>query len=155
MSELDDVQTTVAVIDGLRSRIAELELVTRHSTRTLDLPGSPAPKAADLLPGVEHYDGCWQYHFDCAIERIAELEAEAERLTTWAERSEQLAVDEGSKRAKAEAHAADCKRLVTAAEDDIDALRLLNREYRQDRDKAEAEVARLRKLFGMAERGTK
>ena len=87
--------------------------------------------------------------------RIAELEAEAERLTTWAERSEQLAVDEGSKRAKAEAHAADCKRLVTAAEDDIDALRLLNREYRQDRDKAEAEVARLRKLFGMAERGTK
>jgi chromosome segregation ATPase len=45
---------------------------------------------------------------------------------------------------KAEAHAADCKRLVTAAEDDIDALRLLNREYRQDRDKAEAELAALR-----------
>ena len=56
---------------------------------------------------------------------------------------------------RAEAHAADCKRLVTSCEDDIDALRLLNREYRQDRDKAEAEVARLRKLFGMAERGTK
>jgi len=80
VSELEDVQTTVAVIEGLRERIAELELVTRHSTRTLDLPGSPAPKAADLLPDVEHYDGCWQYHFDCAIERIAELTAMNEGL---------------------------------------------------------------------------
>ena len=85
MSELEDVQTTVAVIDGLRSRIAALE-------------------------------------------------AEAERLTTWAERSEQLAVDEGSKRAKAEAHAADCKRLVTACENDIDAERMKRREVEAARD---------------------
>jgi len=68
-----------------------------------------------------------------------------------------------------EAHTADCKRLVTACEDDIDMLRLRCREREAERDrarygldrqtkradKAEAEVARLRKLFGMAERGTK
>ena len=48
--------------------------------------------------------------------RISELEAEAERLTTWAERSEQLAVDEGSKRAKAEAALQDADGRIWKAE---------------------------------------
>jgi len=65
-----------------------------------------------------------------ARDRIAELEAE-----------NKLAVD---KAIRMNNHAADCKRLVTSCEDDIDALRLLNHEYRQDRDKAEAELAALK-----------
>jgi chromosome segregation ATPase len=76
---------------------------------------------------------------------------------------------------QAESHAADCKRLVTACENDLDAERMKRREletetaryehlYEAERrvriamdkraEQAEAEVARLRKLFGMAERGT-
>ena len=83
MSELDDVQTTVGVIDGLRARIAELE-------------------------------------------------AEAERLTTWAERSEQLAVDEGSTRAKAEAALQDADGRIWRAESALAARdRMMQLAYRQ------------------------
>ena len=57
-----------------------------------------------------------QETWDAACARIAELEAEAERLTTWAERSEQLAVDEGSKRAKAEAALQDADGRIWRAE---------------------------------------
>ena len=58
-------------------------------------------------------------------------------------RSYYLKEDADRRIAALETHAADCKRLVTACEDDIDALRLLNREYKADRDKAETELDRI------------
>jgi len=120
---------------------------------------------------------------------LAETRKQRDAILARAEQAEALAKQRldvqhdinkqylGEKIAKqqAESHAADCKRLVTACENDLDAERMKRREletetaryehlYEAERrvriamdkraEQAEAEVARLRKLFGMAERGT-
>jgi len=61
--------------------------------------------------------------------RIAELEADNERWKDWHSRFTDDYLELRLLRAeKAEAHAADCKRLVTACENDIDAERMKRRE---------------------------
>ena len=52
MSELDDVQTTVAVIDGLRSRIAKLEAENADLRGLLLVIGSSHPH---LVPRIDAY----------------------------------------------------------------------------------------------------
>jgi len=74
------------------------------------------------------------------MDRIAELEADNERWKDWHSRFTDDYLELRLLRAeKAEAHAADCKRLVTSCEDDIDAERMKRRE-------AEACVERLWQL---------
>ena len=83
--------------------------------------------------------------------RIAELEAENERWKDWHSRFTDDYRELRLLRAdKAEAHAADCKRLVTACENDLDAERMKRREVEaalQAADgriwKAEAALAKL------------
>jgi len=136
---------TTDMAHDIRARIAELEHILKQTTGQREYAATQrAEQAEAILLGEDVTVAAYQ-NMQAAL-------AEAQvRAAGW-----ELSWQKADKAAEqAEAHAADCQRLVTAAEDDIDALRLLNREYRQDRDKAEAEVARLRKLFGMAERGTK
>jgi len=69
--------------------------------------------------------------------RIAELEAENRLVKDNFDRMQRECKHEKIRADKAEAHAADCKRLVTSCENDIDELRLRCREL-------EAELAALR-----------
>ena len=98
---------------------------------------------------VDEHTWCHVSHFACvqqanktmrvAVEAHGRLEAENERLTwdrnkyqklyeVWASANAARADKNFQRAEQAEAHAADCKRLVTAAENDIDRLRLRCRE---------------------------
>ena len=79
MSELEDVQTTVAVIDGLRSRIAELEAENERLTLA-----QPLYSRRQLESRLEQAEA--------ALERLTWMvrslpfEQEADLARRWAER---------------------------------------------------------------------
>ena len=86
------------------------------------------------------------------MDRIAELEADNERWKDWHSRFTDDYLELRLLRAeKAEAHAADCKRLVTSCEDDIDMLRLRCREREAERDRARYGLDRQTKRADEAE----
>jgi len=85
------------------------------------------------------------------MDRIAELEAENQLAKDDFDRMQRECKHEKIRADKAEAHAADCKRLVTACEDDIDMLRLRCREREAERDRARYGLDRQTKRADEAE----
>jgi len=70
----------------------------------------------------------YEARLTAARDRIAELEAENQLAKDDFDRMQRECKHEKIRADKAEAHAADCKRLVTACENDLDAERMKRRE---------------------------
>jgi hypothetical protein len=134
--ELDEAHERIAELEAdrklLMARLQQSENDTRKAIALFDEMTEIARKAETHAADCKRLVTAAENDLDAERMKRREAEAEVEKMDKW----RGMWMDQKTQKERAESHAADCKRLVTACEDDIDAERMKRRE-------AEATVERL------------